>query len=284
MADHLRDSSADASGDDANNDWVSDLLRENTESLADTASVPMPPEVWTRLENALEAERIVVPLESRRTRNSAGAHRGRWVAGVAAAAAAVVVGGLLVSNTSQAPAPIAGNEAAGNELAGNEAAGNELAASDSAVVKSGAPMPTSRLMASGTEYSATSLGSQITSLFRDTLKVTKATEIDAMPAEPITPMAGEDFMSDMGSLRSCVQSLAGTPDGQALVVDRGRFAGQPAGLIVISTWDKQMPSMITPSALVATAKGDLAVWIVDPGCTPVMNPEGSGPFAVAVDW
>ena len=151
-------------------------------------------------------------------------------------------------------------------------------------MKSGAPMPTSRLLASGTEYSATSLGSQITSLFRDTLKVTKATDIDAMPAEPITAMAGQDFMSDMGSLRSCVQTLAGTPEGRALVVDRGSFAGQPAGLIVVSTWDQQMPSMITPSALVATPKGDLAVWIVDPGCTPVMNAEGSEPFAVAVEW
>jgi hypothetical protein len=274
MADHLHDSSPDVSGDDADNAWVSDLLRENTESLADTASVPMPPGVWARLENALEAERVVVPLESRRTRAAAGTHRGRWVAGVAAAAAVVVVGGLLVSNTSQAPAPVAGNELAGSEMA----------ISDSAVVKSGAPMPTSRLLASGTEYSATSLGSQITSLFRDTLKVTKATDIDAMPAEPVTPLAGNDFMSDMGSLQTCVQTLAGTPEGRALVVDRGSFAGQPAGLIVISTWDQQMPSMNTPSAVVATPKGDLAVWIVDPDCTPVMNAEGSEPFAVAVDW
>lgn len=269
MADHLHDASSDASGDDATDAWVSDLLRANTESLADTPSVPMPPEVWTRLENALETERVVVPLESRRTRNSAGAHRGRWVAGVAAAAAAVVVGGLLVSNTSQPPVPVAGNV---------------MVASDSAIMKSGAPLPTSRLLASGTEYSTASLGSQITSLFRDTLKVTKATDIDAMPADPVTPMAGNDFMSDMGSLQTCVQTLAGTPEGRALVVDRGRFAGQPAGLIVISTWDQQMPSMITPSAMVATPKGDLAVWIVDPDCTPVMNAEGSEPFAVAVDW
>jgi hypothetical protein len=274
MAKHLHDASSDASGDDANDAWVSNLLRENTESLADTPSVPMPPEVWTRLENALEAERVVVPLSARRARAASSAHRGRWVAGVAAAAAAVVVGGLLVSNTSQAPAPVAGNELAGSEMA----------ISDSAVVKSGAPMPTSRLLASGTEYSATSLGSQITSLFRDTLKVTKATDIDAMPAEPVTPLAGNDFMSDMGSLQTCVQTLAGTPEGRALVVDRGSFAGQPAGLIVISTWDQQMPSMNTPSAVVATPKGDLAVWIVDPDCTPVMNPEGSEPFAVAVDW
>jgi hypothetical protein len=274
MADHLHDSSSEAFGDDANNDWVSDLLRENTESLADTPAVPMPPEVWTRLENAIEAERVVVPLESRRTRRSSGARRGRWVAGVAAAAAVVVVGGLLVSNTSQAPAPVAGNELTGSEMD----------ASDSAAFKSGAPMPTSRLLASGTEYSAASLGSQITSLFRDTLKVTKATDIDAMPAEPVTPMAGNDFMSDMSSLQTCVQTLAGTPEGRALVVDRGSFAGQPAGLIVISTWDQQMPSMITPSAVVATPQGDLAVWVVDPDCTPVMNPEGSEPFAVAVDW
>jgi hypothetical protein len=274
MAEHLHDASSDASGDDANDAWVSNLLRENTESLADTPSVPMPPEVWTRLENALEAERVVVPLSSRRARAASSAHRGRWVAGVAAAAAAVVVGGLLVSNTSQAPAPVAGNELAGSEMA----------ISDSAVVKSGAPMPTSRLLASGTEYSAASLGSQITSLFRDTLKVTKATDIDAMPAEPVTPLAGNDFMSDMGSLQTCVHTLAGTPEGRALVVDRGSFAGQPAGLIVISTWDQQMPSMNTPSAVVATPKGDLAVWIVDPDCTPVMNAEGSEPFAVAVDW
>lgn len=283
MADDLHDASdyasSDASNDDADNAWVSDLLRESTESLADTPAVPMPPEVWAQLENALEAERVVVPLDSRRRRAESGANRGRWVAGVAAAAAVVVVGGLLVSNTSQAPAPVAGSEMAGSEIVGSE-----IAAADSTVMKSGAPMPTSRLLASGTEYSATSLGSQITSLFRDTLKVTKATDIDAMPAEPITAMAGQDFMSDMGSLRSCVQTLAGTPEGRALVVDRGSFAGQPAGLIVVSTWDQQMPSMITPSALVATPKGDLAVWIVDPGCTPVMNAEGSEPFAVAVEW
>ena len=72
--------------------------------------------------------------------------------------------------------------------------------------------------------------------------------------------------------------------GQALVVDRGSFAGQPAGLIVISTWDHDMPSMITPSALVATPKGDLAVWFVDPTCTPIPNPDGATPLAVSVDW
>lgn len=260
MADHLHD----LSGDNADDAWVADLLRESTNSLAETPDIPMPPEVWARLENALEAERVVVPLASRRT------HRGRWVAGVAAAAAVVVVGGLLVSNTSQAPAPIAGAE--------------QAPAADSMLVKSGAPLPTSRLMASGTDYSTTSLGSQITSLFRDKLGVAKATEIDAMPQAAPTPLAGNDFMSDMGSLRTCVQTLAGTPDGQALVVDRGTFAGQPAGMIVISTWDNDMPSMVTPSALVATPKGDLAVWVVDPTCTPVMNPEGAEPLAVSVDW
>jgi len=260
MADHLH-SSSDDSADDV---WVANLLRESTDSLADTPDIPMPPEVWARLENALEAERVVVPLASRRS------HRGRWVAGVAAAAAVVVVGGLLVSNTSSSPAPVA--------------AADQAAPAESMMVKSGAPMPTTRLTASGTDYSATSLGSQITSLFRDKLGVGKAAELDAMPQQAIAPMAGDDFMSDMGTLRTCVQTLAGTPDGQALVVDRGSFAGQPAGLIVISTWDHDMPSMVTPSALVSTPKGDLAVWVVDPTCTPVMNAEGATPLAVSVDW
>ncbi len=260
MADHLH-SVADDSADDA---WVADLLRESTDSLADTPEIPMPPEVWARLENALEVERVVVPLTSRRP------HRGRWVAGIAAAAAVVVVGGLLVSNTSQAPAPIAGGE--------------QPPAADSMMVKSGADLPTSRLLASGTDYSATSLGSQITSVFRDRLGVAKAADIDAMPQQAVTPLDGNDFMSDMGSLRTCVQTLAGTPDGHALVVDRGSFAGQPAGLIVISTWDHEMPSMVTPAALVATPKGDLAVWVVDPTCTPVMNAEGAEPLAVSVSW
>jgi hypothetical protein len=265
MADHLK-AVSDDSADDA---WVADLLRESADSLADTPEIPMPPEVWARMENVLEAERVVVPLASRAAR---GAHRGRWVAGVAAAAAVVVVGGLLVSNTSQAPAPVA------------DAAVQQSQPEADAMVKSGAPMPTSRLMASGTEYSATSLGSQITSLFRDKLGVAKAADIDAMSQESVTPLTGDDFMSDMGSLRTCVQTLAGTPDGQALVVDRGSFAGQPAGLIVISTWDHDIPSMVTPSAMVATPKGDLAVWIVDSTCTPVMNAEGAEPLAVTVTW
>lgn len=260
MADHLHD----VSDDSADEAWVADLLRESTDSLANVPETAMPPEVWTRLENALEAERVVVPLAPRRS------HRGRWVAGVAAAAAVVVVGGLLVSTTSQAPAPVAGAEFD--------------APADSAMVKSGAPMPTSRLLASGTDYSTTSLGSQITTLFRDKLGVAKAADLDAVPQQPITPIPGDDFMSDMGSLRTCVQTLSGSPDGQALVVDRGSFAGQPAGMIVISTWDNDMPSMVTPSALVATPKGDLAVWIVDPTCTPVVNAEGAEPLAVSVDW
>ena len=268
MADHLHDVSDD-SADDA---WVAALLRESTDDLAATPPVPMPPEVWTRLENALEAERVVVPLSSRASRSSAGSRRGRWVAGVAAAAAVVVVGGLLVSNTSQAPAPVAG-------------AVDEMSSpADSAMVKSGADLPTSRLLASGTEYSVTSLGSQITSLFREKLGVEKATEIDSMAQEPVEAMPGNDFMSDMGSLRTCVQALAGTTEGQALVVDRGSFSGQPAGLIVISTWDNDMPSMMTPSALVATPKGNLAVWIVDPTCTPVAHSKSSAPLALSVNW
>jgi hypothetical protein len=151
-------------------------------------------------------------------------------------------------------------------------------------VKSGAALPTTRLLASGTDYSATSLGAQLTSVFRDTLKIGSASDIDSVTQEPIEPLPGDDFMSDMGSLRTCVQTLAGTPDGHALVVDRGSFAGQPAGMIVISTWDNSMPSMVTPSALVTTPRGDLAVWIVDPTCTPVMNAEGSSPLAVSVNW
>ncbi len=267
----MADNVVDLSGDNADDGWVADLLRESTDSLADTPDIAMPPEVWTRLENALEAERVVVPLANHRERRAQGSHRARWVAGVAAAAAVGVVGGLLVTNTSQAPAPIAGAE--------------QAPASDSAaMMKSSAEPPTSRLMASGTDYSATSLGSQITSLFRDKLGVAKAADVDAMPRQAIAAMAGDDFMSDMSSLRTCVQTLAGTPDGHALVVDRGTFHGQPAGLIVISTWDHNMPSMVTPSALVATPKGDLAVWIVDPTCTPVMNPEGTEPLAVSVDW
>jgi len=265
MADHLHAVPGDGA-DSADDAWVADLLRESVDSLADTPEVPMPPEVWARLENALEAERVVVPLRSRTS------HRARWVVGVAAAAAVVVVGGLLVSNTSQAPAPVAG------------AADQQSAPADSMMVKSDAPMPTSRLMASGTDYTAASLGSQITTLFRDTLGVPKAADIDALSQQPITPLAGTDVMSDMGSLRTCVQSLSGAPDGHALVVDRGSFAGQPAGMIVISTWDHDMPSMITPSALVATPKGDLAVWFVDPTCTPIPNPDGATPLAVSVDW
>ena len=78
MADDLHDASdyasSDASNDDADNAWVSDLLRESTESLADTPAVPMPPEVWAQLENALEAERVVVPLGRRRRGRS---RRGR---------------------------------------------------------------------------------------------------------------------------------------------------------------------------------------------------------------
>lgn len=267
MADHLHD--ADDRADDA---WVADLLRESTDSLADTPDVPMPPGVWNRLENALEAERVVVPLASRTSRGSSrssGSHRGRWVAGVAAAAAVVIGGGLLVSNTSQAPVPVAGGE---------------LSPADSAMVKSGAPLPTSRLLASGTDYSATSLGSQITALFRDKLGVRTAADIDAVASEPVTALPGDDFMSDMGTLQNCVQTLAGTPEGRALVVDRGSFAGQPAGLIVISTWDNEMPAMIPPSALVTTPKGELAVWVVDPTCTPVLNAEGAKPLAVSVNW
>ncbi len=259
----MADDMVDASGESADEAWVADLLRENVDSLADTPDIPMPPEVWARLENALEAERVVVPLASRR-------HRGRWVAGIAAAAALVVLGGVLVSNASQAPAPVAGAE--------------QAPAVDSVMVKSAAEPPASRLTASGTDYSATSLASQITSLFRDKLGVTKAADVDAMPRQAVAAMAGDDFMSDMSSLRTCVQTLAGTPDGHALVVDRGTFAGKPAGLIVISTWDHHMPSMVTPSALVATPKGDLAVWVVDPTCTPVMNAEGAKPLAVSVDW
>lgn len=267
MADDRHD--ADDMADDA---WVADLLRESTDSLADAPAVPMPPEVWNRLENALEAERVVVPLASRNSRGSSrssGSHRGRWVAGAAAAAAVVIGGGLLVSNTSQAPAPVAGGE---------------LSPADSAMVKSGAPLPTSRLLASGTDYSVTSLGSQITSLFRDKLGVSTATDIDSVSSQPVSALPGDDFMSDMGTLQSCVQTLAGTPEGQALVVDRGSFAGQPAGLIVISTWDNDMPAMVTPSALVTTPKGELAVWIVDPTCTPVLNAEGAKPLAVSVNW
>jgi hypothetical protein len=224
------------------------------ERLSALPPVPMPPDVWGRLEAALADEAApqpdsgggtstapaVVPLRRRR----------RWVPTALAAAAAVVAAGLIIPRIGGGgPAPVALSEAP-----------DSVAATVQQAVTIDA-LPAHHLVASGTDYSTAALGEQVLGVLGTVgmgqpEQVVARASLRTVGSAPA--LVGADGMTaDLQSLHDCVAAFAGGGDkAPALLVDRARFGGQDAAVIVLV-------ENLRTDPLGAT----LRIVVVRPGCS-----------------
>jgi hypothetical protein len=227
----------------------------------------MPPDVWDRMVDALNAQpalATVTPLRPRR----------RLLPGLAAAAVAVIAIGVGVSvmrpaasDVADAPAAVAPADEVPSSAAkaGVDSAADPAAASDETVqvpppsdgpmVGAAAPqtramiMPTRYLMSSGTEYTTGALDQQVDGLLQ---KVGAASPVlaSAVPTPTsMTPVGMGGFTSDLVALRECITGVMHSTASAALIVDRATFDGGDAGIIIVPQADR------------------VDVWIVGPDCT-----------------
>lgn len=276
------------------------FLRPDSQESESAAPAPaMPPDVWAN---------IVLTLQAEQVRRSHGWRRGpRMLTAVVAAAAVVIAGGVVVqSRQSSDPAPVAAELVApqlataaqpsatatkgdsGPNAAPREPGGVELAPGAPAIkgnlapstlgdarlpADSGVIAPARRVLASGTNYRAETLGDQVEALLAR-LGITSQRELEQLPqqAEPLA--AGDSgFTASEAALTGCLVTLRGPITAisqQAYVVDRAQFAGQDVGLVLLPADTASTPLMMPePSETLGTNIGLIDIWIVTPSCGPL---------------
>ena len=279
----------DALFDDALFDDVRAVLGDLTflgpqqAEATERAAEAMPEDVWQRLRAMIDTEAAaravagydnVVALPPAR-----GASRGmRWAGGLVAASVAVVAVGLTVStlrNTGDEAAVAVGGSpstamsvAPTNELAraADTAAAPEALAAQAVPI---ATTPAARMvLASRTDYQPDQLQGQVVALVKNAGFTTVE---EAMAKQmPAAAMPVEDgFTASWQALRTCLTWLTDSADSQALIVDRGTYAGSDAGVIVAPAVTPDAdpdPATPNPTLTVDTRYGAFDVWVVNPEC------------------
>lgn len=228
-------------------DWL-------VERLGALPPVPMPPDVWGRLQAALADEAAGQPTPGGSASADAAVplrRRRRWVPTALAAAAAVVAAGLIIPRIGGGGAdPVAQPVASDSGVA---ATMREAVTIDA--------LPAHHLVASGTDYSTAELGEQVLGVL-STVGMGQPEQVVARAsvrtAGSAPALVGPDGMTaDLQALHDCVAAFAGGGDkAPALLVDRARFGGQDAAVIVL------VESLRT-DPLGAT----LRIVVVRPGCS-----------------
>lgn len=261
---------------------------------------------------------VVIPLSRARSSRPM-----RWAGGLVAAGVVVVagaavipgiVGGTAIVATdpsssavlaeggarASTPSTAAESDAAAdsNAAAGTDAAsGSDTSSgSDAAAQAETAPMAAAEMapagepaakivLASNTVYAPSTLRDQVVDLVRT--RFSSVEQAMAAPSEEwLPPVAG--FTQTWAALRDCLTALTQSPDLTALLVDRGTYEGQPAGVIVApdrgvdyaAAVDSASPAA-SPTETVLTSDGLFDVWVVDQECEqPTMTTlDNIAPFA-----
>jgi hypothetical protein len=260
---------------------------------------PMPAEVWQRLEGVLAAEAArrgpvsapvaaagevgaadpvpaaVIPIT--RARRSGPM---RWAGGVVAAGVVVVAGAVVVPTMLAGTATVAGDavtitlDASARASSPQDlapAGGQPEAMPDAAaeVAPMAAVEPAAKVvLASNTVYTPKTLRSQVVDLVRQE-GITSPEDAATYSAVTMDLPTLAGFTQSWDALRECLTRLAMPADATALLVDRGTYDGEPAGVIVAPDTGVDYAAAgesPTPTETVATASGLFDIWVVDEDC------------------
>ncbi|MFZ4484975.1 MAG: hypothetical protein ACOYO9_00160 [Candidatus Nanopelagicales bacterium] len=224
--------------------WVSAALR---------VEASMPSLVWERLDAALRDESdararlgvtdgiaTVTELASRRRRPS-------LLTGMVAAAVVLVAAGLVLPFVRDS-----GGSA--DSIVAGEAPMALPGAIEDAAPKSAGSAPARQVVASGIDYSAGTLPTDVRQVV-DTIGASSARLMSDVQPDPSMTEGVEGFTSSLPLLKACLTWLTGSDKLQALFVDRASFEGSPAAVVVV------------PASGAVSILQSLEVWIVTLDCT-----------------
>ena len=282
----------DEAVDPADLDLVADELGQLTFLRPEDAeTTAMPGWAWDRLASALAAEADQRASGTQLTGVPATRPRGssrivRWGGGLAAASLAVIAIGAAVIVSGGSTADVVAGDAPATSMAidgaasleeADAAAGQEIAPAaeapslDAGVLQApqrlsfaGMVPPAQMLVDSNMNYTADSLGSQVTSVLRR-FGVDGRAKAASSPAPEVietTNIPGWGFTASEQALRDCITKLTRFADSTALMVDRSDFEGSDAGVVVTPTYAETSP---------APDMTHLQVWVVDPDCEITME-------------
>ena len=246
---------------------------------------PMPADVWTRLQGALDNEAadraaanhpnvVVLTPANRPSRGM------RWAGGLVAASVAIVAVGLAVGtmrSDSQDVVAIAGGAASPTALSADErvaelgATPEAMVAEDTTAALAVPPaMPAARMvMSSTTNYLPEQLRGQVVSLVKDAGFTTPKDAMEKVVPPVLMPVES-GFTASWEALRACLTWLTNSPDSQALIVDRATYAGHDAGVIVAPATAQDADSTTpSPTVTMDTGYGAFDVWVVNPDCKQI---------------
>jgi len=261
----------------------------------------MPDWVWARLRAAIEAAHE--PATSAAASPATTVRRpGRWAGPLVAASLAVVAVGVAIAVLRPTGASVVATDAISSAISSAAPSAAKVAVSAAAEAApmtaaqepsvagagadadagpeagaaadagAGALQPAARLVLdSHTDYQPDTLRDQVAAMVKDAGFPTLRAAMTKSPTAVTMPVA-DGFTSSWQELRSCVTRLTRSDQAQALVVDRGTYAGADAGVVVAPTDPGAFTaesSGIEPTATVPTPLGTFDVWVVDPQCQQV---------------
>jgi hypothetical protein len=188
-----------------------------------TPNTQMPPEVWARLAHALEAEQRTPVTELPRRRLP-----GKAIGGLIAASVALLIGSAVVF-VDRAPAP------------------DVVAAPTPAEII----QPAKQVLASGINYTPGQMRKQLRSVL-NSMGIERAEQMQEMEPSPRSADVAPD--DSMAALAACIRALAKSEGVQALIVDRAKYDGLDAAIIILGVnIDGEVPMM--------------DIFVVHPNCT-----------------
>lgn len=260
--------------------------------LGDDAE-PMPDWVWSRLHDSLAMAADPAPRAGRTT---------RWTGGLVAAGVAVIAVGIAVTVLRTGGTAVVATDAnlgsaaevaklavpAATTFAAAEDSAAQAAAPPSASAPAGTgagtadstpARPAARMVLdSRTDYRPETLPGQVVSLVKNAGFTTLRDAVSKQMPTPAMPVE-DGFTASWQQLRDCVTRLTQSDRSQALVVDRGTYAGAAAGVVVapadLLSEDTTAepgasdPASPAPTVSLATPLGTFDVWVVDPECEQV---------------
>jgi negative regulator of sigma E activity len=204
----------------------------------------MPAAIWDRLSDAIRAEAPLVsggPLATVLAMSPR--RRSRWVSGlVAASVAAIAVGVVVQVVRTPSPEVVVAEAGVAGAPAAAEADQTKLKTS---LGVSGETMPARQVIASGANYTRTTMQDQIGDLF-ERIGVADASAMASIIQEsPENLIEGNTgFTAKVETIKACIAALIEPGDVGTVVIDRAMFEQQEIALILDLTPSKKFKAWV----------------------------------------